>query len=103
MTRQGMAENGGFCRTMRRKMADFVVAMWRIMADFAVVCGGLWRILSDYVADYGGFCRTMWRILSQYGAVNVAYIDHSQTLVLLPGAPKQDIISNETLEILLMG
>ena len=45
----------------------------------------------------------MWRILSQYGAVNVAYIDHSQSFVLLPGAPKQDIISNEALEILLMG
>ncbi len=74
MTRQGMAENGGFCRTMRRKMAE-----------------------------NGGFCRTMWRILSQYGAVNVAYIDHSQSFVLLPGAGKQDIISNETLEILLIG
>ena len=74
MTRQGMAENGGFCRSMWRKMAVFVglygtkwrtlsdcVAQndgfcrnmagtgWRIMADFVGLCGGKWRIMADYV------------------------------------------------------
>ena len=34
--------------------------VWRIMADFVVACGGLWRILS------------------QYGAANILYIDHSR-------------------------
>ena len=35
--------------------------LWRKMADFVAVYGGLWRILSQYMADYGGFCRSMTR------------------------------------------
>ena len=63
MTRQGVVENGGFCRTMRRKMADFVVAMWRIMADYGGFCRTIWRKMAENV----GFCHDFVCQFSEFG------------------------------------